>query len=86
MICPRRNGLERHKLLKRLNQLILGNVSIAIASGITSCDVPNRNRVIVGSCDVELLSIVGGECRCQDSALVSLPAIDTMILLAEGSR
>lgn len=84
MIRSRRNGLERHKLLERLDQLIVWHVSLAIASRIATCDIPNRHRIVIRSCDVELLPVESRERRCQDPSLMGLPAIDTLVLLAEG--
>lgn len=84
MICSRRDCLERHEFLKRFDQLILGHISFAGASSITACDIPDRDRVVIRTCDVELLSVESRKRRGQNPALVGLPSVDAVIFLAEG--
>tara|TARA_R110002060_G_scaffold36380_1_gene47358 strand:+ start:978 stop:1448 length:471 start_codon:yes stop_codon:yes gene_type:complete len=83
VICSGRDRLERHEFLKRFNQLILRHISFAGASGITACNIPDRDRVVIRTCDVKLLSVESRECRCQNPSLVGLPSVDTVIFLAE---
>lgn len=50
----------------------------------TASNVPYRNRVVVGSCDVELLILEICNRRCQNSTLMSFPSVDAVVFLAEG--
>jgi hypothetical protein len=59
---------------------------LVICSRIAARDVPDGNRIVIGTRDIELLVAIGRDCRSQNSAFMCPPSIDAMVLLAERGR
>lgn len=85
MIWSGGDGLESNEFLKRFDKLIfmyLGFSELCVST--TASYIPDRNGIVIRSCDIELLVLERGNCRCQNSSLVSFPSVDTVVFLAEA--
>lgn len=86
MIWSGRDSFERNEFLQGFDKLVLMHFLLAIRSWVTASNIPDRDRVVIASCDVQLLIVVCGDRRCQDAAFVGLPSIDAVVFLAKVSR
>jgi hypothetical protein len=62
------------------------DLGLAIGSRITPGYIPDRNRIVIGTGDIELLIVKGCDGRSQYSTLVCLPTVNAMVFLIEIRR
>lgn len=53
---------------------------------LTTCNVPDRDRVVIGTSYVELLVFEGSNSRSKNSTFMCLPSVDAVIFLTECGR
>ena len=86
MIWSRRNGFERNKFLQGSDQLILVNIWFVVCFWMATRDVPNCDRAVASTCDVELLAILVGDDGSQHATFMCFPSIHTLVSLTESRR